>query len=564
MTECIETDVLVVGSGAGGLAAALTAACHNAKVLVVEKGAFYGGTSALSGGGIWIPNSENAKRAGAEDSEEEAYLYLKNLIGDEVADERIRTFIQQAPKMLAFLQNNSHLSYDASPYPDYYTDLPGAKTGYRTQAPRVFKGSKLGADLYNIYPQAVGSLAQGRFTITIAEARKFLTQQPGWRLTLIKILLVYILDIPGRLKGKLSRRLTQGHALVGSLYQSLKEKGGEVWLNAPLVSLIHEDSKVTGAIISKDGKPVRVNAEKGVVLACGGFEHHTALREQSLPSPTKSDWSLSQENNTGDALEACKDLDVALDLMEHAWWIPVVPVPGWARPQGIFVERALPGLVIVNKQGQRFANEAAPYLESGYAMYEAQSVPSWVIFDATFRKKYPFGPLGPGWAVPDSMMPKKVRQVVRKADTLEALAEAIEIDAGGLAETVARNNIFAKSGVDEDFRRGEVAYDRYYGDQSHKPNPCVAPIVKAPFYAMPLYPGDIGTKGGLLTDSRARVLTKAGKPIAQLYATGNVTATVMGSKYPGAGATLGPAMTFGYLAALDALGINQPEPNGGH
>lgn len=564
MTETIQTDFLVVGSGAGGLTAAVTAAHHNARVLVIEKGKCYGGTSAMSGGGLWIPNSGNAKRAGAEDSEQEAYLYLKNLIGDEVADERIRAFITCAPQMLEFLQNNSHLDYEAFSYPDYYTDMPGAKTGYRTQAPKVFKGSKLGPDLYNIHPQAPGSLVQGRFTVTIAEGRKFLIQKPGWRLTLIKVLLAYMLDIPGRLKGKLSRRLTQGHALIGSLYHSLKEKGGSLWLNTSLVSLTHENNKVTGAIILKEGKKAHVLAEKGVVLACGGFEHHQALREQSLPSPTSSHWSLSQKHNTGDALDICKDLDVALDLMQHAWWIPVVHVPGWQYPQGIFAERSLPGLIIVNKQGKRFANEAAPYLESGYAMYEAQSVPSWVIFDASFRKKYPFGPVASGWAMPDQMLPKKVRNIIHKANTLDELSKAIGVDTDGLNETVRRNNVFAQSGVDEDFHKGEVFYDRYYGDQSHQPNPCIAPITKAPFYSIPLYPGDTGTKGGLVTDAKARVVTNSGVAITNLYATGNVSASVMGSKYPGAGATLGPAMTFGYVAALDALGINKPERSGGN
>lgn len=554
-TQATQVDLLVVGSGAGGLTSAVTAAHHSANVLVVEKSGYYGGTSAMSGGGIWIPNSKNARRVGAEDSFEDAYLHMKTLIGNEVSDERIRAFIKAAPEMLEFLQNNSHMQYEAYPYPDYYTEQPGAKKGYRTQAPKVFQGRKLGKDLYKIRPQVPGSLVQGRFSLTIKEARRFLTQAPGWQLTLFKLLVTYMLDIPGRLKGKLARRLTMGHALVGSLYLSLKEKGGEVWLNAPMVSLIHENGKVIGANIERDGKPIAVIAKHGVVLAAGGFEHNKALREKSLPSPTTSDWSASQENNTGDAHKAGMELDAAVSLMSHAWWIPVVDVPGWSRAQGIFAERALPGLVIVNDKGLRFANEALPYLESGYAMYEARSVPSWVVFDARFRKKYPFGPLGPGWATPDKMVSKKVQKILVRADSIESLATACGIDSQGLAHTVERNNLFAATGVDEDFDRGKAFYDRYYGDPRNKPNPCIATIAQPPFYALPLYPGDIGTKGGLLTDEHARVLNNSGAVIDGLYAIGNTSASVMGSKYLGAGATLGPAMTFGYVAALDALGI---------
>ena len=238
-TNEVETDFLVVGTGAGGLVSAVTAAHYGAKVLVIEKDAEYGGTSAMSGGGVWIPNSKNAKKVGAQDSAEEAYLYMKSMIGDEVSDERIRAYVKHAPEMFDFMQDNSHLSYEAMSYPDYYTEKPGAKEGFRTQAPKIFKGRKLGADLYKIRRQALGSLVQGKFSLTIKEARLFLVQDSGWRFTLFKVLMSYLLDIPGRLKGKLARRMTQGHALVGSLYLSLKEKGGEVWLSSPLLYRLH-------------------------------------------------------------------------------------------------------------------------------------------------------------------------------------------------------------------------------------------------------------------------------------------------------------------------------------
>jgi 3-oxosteroid 1-dehydrogenase len=553
MSDAFETDVLIIGSGAGALTAGVTAADGGARVLVVEKSDRYGGTSAMSGGGIWIPASENAKQLGVEDSTEEAYRYMKSMIGDQVADARIRRFVDKAPEMLAYLQRSTHVRYDAIPYPDYYPEQPGAKRGFRTQSPRVFNGAKIGDEMYAMREQPPGALAQGRYTMSIPEARKFLTQTPGWRLTLLKVVILYYLDIRGRLRGKRSRRLTQGNALVGSLYQSFRERGGEIWLESPMRSLIEEDGGITGAIVERNGKEIRVHAKRGVILAAGGFENNKAMREASLPAPTDPDWTASQEHNTGDAIRAGVDVGATTDLMGHAWWIPVVHVPGWPRAMGIFAERSLPGLVIVNRLGRRFANEALPYLESGQAMYEADSVPSWVVFDANFRKKYPFGPLGPGWAMPDKFIPRKVRKLLTVADSIEALAEKLGMDAAGLADTIARNNEFARTGKDTDFQRGDSFYDQYYGDARHGPNPCIATIDAAPFYALPLHPGDIGTKGGLLTDEDARVLSESGEPLPGLYAVGNTSASVMGDKYVGAGATLGPAMTFGYVAARHIL-----------
>ena len=237
----ITTDVLVVGSGAGSLTAAVTAAIDGASVLVVEKSDRYGGTSAMSGGGIWIPASQNARRAGFNDSAEEAYRYLKTMIGDQVADARLRAFVDSASEMLEFLQDNTHVSYEAIPYPDYYTEASGAVRGYRTQSPKIFSGAKLGDELYQMREQPRGAMAQGRYTINIPEARKFLIQMPGWQWTLLKVVIVYYLDIVGRLKHKRSRRLTQGNALVGSLFLSFRERGGELWLDSPLESLVSQD-----------------------------------------------------------------------------------------------------------------------------------------------------------------------------------------------------------------------------------------------------------------------------------------------------------------------------------
>lgn len=550
-----EVDVLVVGSGAGALTAAIVARLEGAeKVLVVEKSNQYGGTSAMSGGGIWIPNSHYARAEGVSDSADEALKYMKSVIGDEVSEERMRTYVEKASEMLEYMDKRTRLKYEPVPYSDYYPEKPGGKEGYRTHQPSAMHAKHLAEDFDALREPPPQVLVAGKFTMTMKEGRMFLTQAKGWMLVAMLMVLRYYLDIPGRMKGKRSRRLTLGNALIGQLRWTMKEQGIDLWLKAPLEELIEDEGVVTGAVINKDGKTLRIKANKGVVLGVGGFEHNQAMREQYLPQPTSAEWSGSQTNNTGDGHVAGEKVGAAFDLMKHAWWAPAIRVPGWERPFVIFAERSLPGLVIVNKQGKRFQNEAAPYLESGLAFYEAcssvqPSIPGYVVFDSVFRKKFPLGPIAPGYSMPDNRLGKRIWSVLEKADTVEALAEKIGVDPKGLADTVAKNNEYAKSGIDPDFHRGESFYDRYYGDANTKPNPCIAPISEGPFYAIPIYPGDIGTKGGMLTDVNGQVVDTNGQVIPGLYAIGNSAASVMGSKYPGAGATLGPAMTFGYLAA---------------
>lgn len=550
-----EVDLLVIGSGAGALTSAVAASVEGVKeVLVVEKSEQYGGTSAMSGGGIWIPNSHYARAEGVDDSAEEALKYLNAVIGDEVSEERKRTFVEKASEMLEYMAKNSHLKYETVPYSDYYPEKPGGKEGHRTHQPIPMHAGKLGKHFPTLRNPPSQVLVAGKLTMTMKEGRAFLTQAKGWMFTAMMMALKYYLDIPGRMQGKRSRRLTMGNALIGQLRWSMLDRGIDLWLESPMVKLIEENGEVTGAVVSREGKELKIKARKGVVIGSGGFEHNQEMREQHLPQPTSADWSGSQINNTGDGILAAQSVGAATEMMEHAWWAPSVRIPGWDRPYVIFAERSLPGLVIVNKKGKRFANEAAPYLESGLAFYQANSedaptVPSYVVFDATFRRKFPFGPIPPGYSMPDKMISKRIWNVLVKADTIDELAEKIGVDKDGLQETVKRNNEFAKTGVDLDFHRGESYYDRYYGDANTKPNPCIAAIDEGPYYALPIHPGDIGTKGGMQTDVNARVLNDEGQPIPGLYAVGNCAASVMGSKYPGAGATLGPAMTFGYLAA---------------
>jgi 3-oxosteroid 1-dehydrogenase len=326
-----------------------------------------------------------------------------------------------------------------------------------------------------------------------------------------------------------------------------------LWLDTPMRELIEEDGRIVGVMTERGGKPLRVLARRGVILAAGGFERNQAMRERYLPQPTRAQWSATPPSNTGDAIVAGERAGGVLALMEHVWGAPTVCVEGEEKQRALFVERNLPGCVIVNGRGLRFVNEAAPYSEFVPAMYRdhartGASVPAWIVFDARFRKRYPCGPIMPASMMPDSRIPAAFRALLHRADSLDALAAQIGVDAVGLRETVARMNRYAASGVDEEFGKGGNVFDTYYGDPTVQPNPCLAPIGEAPFYAVRIDAGDIGTKGGLLTDEHARVLRADGSAIAGLYAIGNTSASMMGASYPGAGSTLGPAMTFGYRA----------------
>lgn len=556
-------DLIVVGSGAGAMTAAVVAADQGLSVLVVEKSAQYGGTSALSGGGIWIPNNHYFKAIGGNDSEELAWTYLKAAVGDRVDEQRLRTYLDKAPEMIRWLEKHSRVRYAvADKYPDYYQHLPGALPGGRSLDPELFDLSQLGDELPNLREASPGNLLMGRISWTARDAHKAMAKTRGWRLMVLWMMLRYKLDFGWRKKtnSKRDRRAALGSSLVASLRASLLDRKVPLWLNTDFRELVEEDGRVCGVVVERDGQLQRLQARKGVILGAGGFEQNQALREKYLPQPTKVAWSATPAGgNTGAALEAAQQLGAATDLMDWGWWAPSLLVPGEDRARGVFAERAFPGAIVVNHQGKRFVNEAIAYLEFVDAMYRDQaetggkSIPSWAIFDSKFRFNYAMGPLMPAQIMPDSRLRKNwLNNVYYKADSLDELAGQIGVDAAGLKATVQRVNGFARSGKDEDFDRGGNVFDRYYGDSNVSPNPCLAPLEKGPFYAMPMYAGDIGTKGGLLTNAQAQVLRESGEPIAGLYAIGNTSSSVMGTTYPGAGGTLGPAMTFGYVAALHA------------
>jgi 3-oxosteroid 1-dehydrogenase len=555
-------DVVVVGSGAGALLSAVRAADAGLKAIVVEKMPQLGGTSATSGGGIWIPGNADMAVHGLKDDVATAFHYVRRSARGLASDERVLAFVETARHMAAYL-GQIGVPYRCMPhYADYYPQIEGSLPGGRTMDPVDFNAAKLGVDaLQQMRPTCPGQLIFGRMHINAFEAKSMLARERKSKFVLMGIMARYYLDFGWRRKTRRDRRLTGGQALIGGLFAAVRKRQIPVWLDTPMASLLTGDGRVTGVVVQRDGQPVRLLARCGVVLAAGGFERNQAMREQHLPQPTDAAWTATPPlGNTGDAIQAGAQAGGALHLMSHTWGAPTLFVPKEEKHRALFVERSLPGCMVVNARGERFLNESGPYPEFQQAMYanHAQTggaVPAWIVFDADFRAKYPIGPLMPSVAVPDHKLRKSWLNVLYwKADTLEGLAAQIGVDPAGLVATAGRMSGFAKTGLDADFGRGSNVFDRYYGDASVKPNPNLAPIAKAPFYAMRLLPGDIGTKGGLLTDHDARVLTAEGQPIPGLYAVGNTSASVMGPSYPGAGSTLGPAMTFGFRAVAHMTG----------
>ena len=554
-----EVDVLVVGSGAGGLLSALVAADNHAEVLVVEKEKLWGGTSATSGAGIWIPASDQAAAAGFHDNVDDAFNYVRALSADNVPDANIRAYVENAAPMLRWLGQHTEIEYQAFPYPDYHAENPGGSpTGYRTHMPLPLDGRKLGKDVETLRYASPAASLFGYLNWHFDETYMLLFRQKGWWWHLAKSLARYWLDLPFRFKSGKDRRLTLGNALAGGLRLALNERGVPLWLESPMRELVRDESgRVTGAVIEQRGKPLRIRARKGVVLAAGGFDKNPAMRAQYAPDYPSAEFSGGTSGNTGDSIRAGQAVGAKTMNMQSAWAAPMFHIPGEDRGRLCTIERALPGCIMVNQHGKRYLNEAASYHIVGQQMARARDEgtdPSWMIFDHTFRHKYPMGPLLP--LVPDWAQNGMVKLVMHRADTIAGLAKEIGVDPAALEATVARFNAHAAKGEDPDFHRGEAAYDKMYGDPRHGPNPCLAPILEPQFYAFAIHPGDIGTNGGLVTDDKARVIGEDGEPIPGLYAIGNNAASAMGESYPGAGVTIGPALTFGYVAARDMTGAN--------
>ncbi len=547
----LTQDVVVVGTGGGGMTAALVAAQAGLAVLVVEKSEYYGGSTALSGGGLWIPNNYLLQRDGLDDSFEKARTYLQGIVGDRTPQSLQDAYLRDAPEMVKYLASNSHVRFHRSKgYADYYPERPGGMVDGRAIEGSPFDGSKLGQDLDQLRPMGIKIPAGLAFTASEYNRLGMITSTWAGKQTALKVGVRTIYNVLAGVK-----YLALGPALIARLRLSLKDEGVPVWLNSPLTDLVMENGSCVGVVVEQEGKPVRIRAQKGVVLAAGGFAHNQAMREQYQKAPVNHEWSSANPANTGDAIQLGMKVGAKVDLMDDAWWGPSSLPPN--APVMFHVgERSYPGAIMVNAAGKRFTNEAASYVEVVHAMQEKHTaavphIPATFIMDSRYRSKYIFGTLFPMQSIPTSYF---TSGYFKRGDTIEELARQCGMDPQSLAATVARFNQFARNGVDEDFRRGDSAYDRYYGDPTVKPNPCLAPIEKPPFYAVQMVAGDLGTKGGLVMDEHARVLREDGSVIEGLYVAGNNSASVMGNTYPGAGSTIGPSMTFGYIAAKHIAG----------
>lgn len=539
------TDLLIVGSGAGALVAALSASQSGIEPLVVESTDKVGGSSALSGGGLWIPGNPLMREAGVPDSFDDALAYMEDVIGDAgpaSSRERKEAFLRAGPGMVEYLRGLGMRFVYGRGYPDYYPERPGASVIGRGVEGAVFNGRKLGPWLKNLRMDT----AAPPIPIYTPEVSQFAlaTRTPRGFLTAAKV--IGVRTVGRRLLGQVP--LTNGKTLVGQLLLLNLQRSVPIWLNSPMRELITEDGSVTGAVVEHEGQQLRVGARRAVLLAAGGFAHNAEMREKYEPHPITTEWTSASPGDLGDAIRAGMAAGAATALLDDAWWGPTI-LAAKGKPAFVLWERSFPGSIIVDSSGRRFMNESASYIDTGHAQYERNqrvpAIPAWLVFDARFRRRYPLAGLLPG------ITPRSALQDgwLKKAATLEELARQTGVDPAGLSRAVERFNRAARIGRDDDFHRGDTAYDRLYGDPSVRPNPNLGPIEAAPYYATAIYPGDLGTKGGLLTDEHARVLREDGSPIPGLYAAGNTTATVMGRTYPGPGSTLGSATTFSFIAA---------------
>jgi 3-oxosteroid 1-dehydrogenase len=561
-------DVLIVGSGGGGMAAALTAAASGLDVLMVEKSSQYGGSTALSGGGIWVPGAPSQRREGYTPEPEGVVEYLRRITEGLVSEARIRQYVESAPKMLEFLEGQSSwLEFVWKPgYADYYPELPGgSELGSTINVPPIDL-RKLGADEQQLLQPL--ALAPRGIWLGPKELRQFYRIRQSWagKGVLLKLVARMV-----RARVFNERMAAIGQSLVARLRLAMREHDIPLWLDSPMTELLTDvDGSVTGVVVERDGVKQRIAARAGVILASGGFDHDLAWRKEHLPV-VDQDWSFGNPASMGDGIRAGQKVGAATDLLDEAWWFPAIQWPD-GRMQFMLNERMMPAQFIVNGEGKRFINEAAPYMDFGHAMIDGQKsgvthIPCWLITDHRSWNRYVIGGHLPIPKIPGAPVPTGRRVppawldsgVVKSATSWDDMATKIGVPASQLNETARRFNELAQRGHDDDFNRGDSVYDNYYGDPT-LPNPNLYPIGDPPYYAFRIVLGDLGTSGGLLTDEHARVLRQDGTVVPGLYAVGNTSAAVMGRSYAGAGATIGPAMTFGFVAAkhLATQALNSP------
>jgi 3-oxosteroid 1-dehydrogenase len=559
-----EYDLVIVGSGGGSMCAALVAQSLGKSVVILEKQAVVGGSTSFSGGVWWIPNHPLLADAGVTDSYQAGRDYLDAVVtyeGPAVTRERTDAFLKAGPAMIAFLQSKGmKLRRPHDDWPDYYDEKPGGLAQGRSIMAEPFNIHELGdweARLSQYPPMTELPLGPDEFPTLFLMKRT-----TAGKLKTLKFAAKAINDkVTGR------RTVTNGAAIQGRMLQIAVRENLAPKPDSPVHDFIVEDGRVVGVRASHEGRPVEVRAREGVLVNSGGFSRNAAFREQHARAPASADWTNANPGDTGEVLQAMMDLGAATDCLDTAWWVvtsrntngewPLGAVwkDGRVLPFMHHLDLSLPFSIMVDQDGRRIADESGAYMEIGERLYQRQeqtgrAIPAWMIFDARHRARYPWGAQPPG-VTPKAWLDSGYMKV---ADTLEALAGACGIDPRGLEAEVQRYNAMCRTGTDADFGRGSRAFDRSHGDPTVTPNPNMGPIEQGPFYACAIYPGDVGTAGGVVTDAYARVLRDDGSVIEGLYATGNCTASVFGRTYPGAGASIGASFTFGFLAALHAAG----------
>lgn len=551
----VEYDVVVVGTGASGMSAAVTAAYEGLNVLVVEKASVYGGTTARSGGWLWIPGTKLATEQGLHEPQGAARNYLEHEATTHFDGARVDAFIENGPKAIDFFTSKTCVQFDMPPvFPDYHAEAPGGLPGGRSMVTRPFDARQLGPRVKELAPPVPELTVFGMMLGSGKELWHFLRAFKSFEsfFYVAKRFAGHFMDVVIHGRGM---TLTNGNALAGRLAKAAMDLNVPVWLSSPVKKLIVDGDSVVGVTVVKDGAQIEVRVKRGVVLACGGFPYDIERRKQLFPhAPTgREHFTPSPELNTGDGLRLGESVGGWVDptIPNAAAWCPTSVSKRSDGTEGVmphFIDRAKPGVIAVTKNGRRFGNEALSYhdfIQNLVAACKgAGEVTCWIVCDHAHLREYGMGAVAP-FPLPIGKHLKS--GYLKRGGSIEELAGVIGVPAAALTEEIDTFNRDAITGVDTKFGKGSTAYNRYQGDSLVKPNPCMAPIQTGPFYAIKVVVGEIGTFAGLATNEHCQVLTQDKQPIKGLYAVGNDAASIMGGNYPGAGITLGPALTFGYV-----------------
>lgn len=540
-------DFVVIGSGAGSVIASLVAKAAGARPLIIEKTDKFGGSTALSGGVIWVPNSPTAARGGAEDTPEDARAYLDACAGPPgpgSSAERRAAFLEEAPKAIAFLEERGMKLKHARGWSDYHEgEKPGGKAAGRALVAEVFDLDELGEWADKLRIGAVIPITVNEAAPIARNGRDFTSL-----VTMVKVGLRMMVNKLG------SRNAGMGVAVQGRLLQLALKAGVDIWLETPVRELIVEDGRVNGVVVERNGQLQQVRASRGVLINAGGFSHRADMREK-VHAPAVGQWTHANPGDTGDAIALGEQVGAGLAEMDLAWWLGGSVLPNGYAPFHLS-DFAKPYGFVVDSSASRYVNEATSYVQFGLATFERNktvpAIPAHFIMDSRMLR-YRLGSVHNGGKPPREWLDSGY---LKTADTIEELAVKCGLDPAALRRTTDRFNSFAEKGVDEDFGRGASTYAHWFGDPNHKPNPNLGRVEKPPFYAIEIVPVDVGTAGGITADERGRVLRADGSVVPGLYACGNSTAPFAGRAYPGAGTSVAAAMVFGYIAAKDALGVN--------